>query len=196
MQLLERVREGPNNSSLITLSTKKKTNKLQLKRTLFIIEIIRNRLGSQVGQDSTTYQVTHSVGFQDLSIGRSRFHCNLEAGSLINFAQKIFLIIFNIAFPAFSAGHFLQKYVQLFFLTHLQCCRYRGGSRIFFRRGCTRLLLYFNTNKPLFLQKTSCIRKPQVISGGGGGGGAPRPPPPHPLHPPPRSAPAVIKYCV
>ena len=26
--------------------------------------------------------------------------------------------------------------------------RYRGGSRTFFRRGCTRLLLYFNTNKP------------------------------------------------
>ena len=25
---------------------------------------------------------------------------------------------------------------------------YKGGSRIFFRRGCTRLLLYFNTNKP------------------------------------------------
>ena len=25
----------------------------------------------------------------------------------------------------------------------------RGGSRIFFRRGCTRLLLYFNTNKPV-----------------------------------------------
>ena len=24
----------------------------------------------------------------------------------------------------------------------------RGGSRIFFRRGCTRLSLYFNTNKP------------------------------------------------
>ena len=50
---------------------------------------------------------------------------------------------------------------------------YRGGSRIFFRRGCTRL--YFNTNKPhsffLILQNTSCIRKPQVISGGGGGGG-------------------------
>ena len=34
------------------------------------------------------------------------------------------------------------------------------------------LLLYFNTNKPqsFFLQNTSCIRKPQVISGGGGGG--------------------------
>ena len=43
----------------------------------------------------------------------------------------------------------------------------KGGSRIFFRRGCTRLLLYFNTNKPhFFLQNTSCIRKPQVISGG------------------------------
>ena len=66
------------------------------------------------------------------------------------------------------------------------CFHIRGGSRIFFRRGCTRLLLYFNTNKPLslifFLQNTSCIRKPQVISEGGGGGGA------HPLHPPPRSA--------
>ena len=52
---------------------------------------------------------------------------------------------------------------------------FRGGSRIFFRRGCTRLLLYFNTNKPhsffFFLQNTSCIRKPQVISGGRGGGG-------------------------
>ena len=52
----------------------------------------------------------------------------------------------------------------------------------FFRRGCTRLLLYFNTNKPhnfFFLQNISCIRKPQIISGGGG----------HPLHPPPRCAP-------
>ena len=61
---------------------------------------------------------------------------------------------------------------------------HRGGSRIFFRRGCTRLFLYFNTNKPhsFFLQNTSCIKKPQVISGGGGEGA-------HPLHPSPRSAP-------
>ena len=47
-----------------------------------------------------------------------------------------------------------------------------GGSRIFFRRGCTRPLLYFNTNKPhsfFFWQNTSCIRKLQVISGGGRG---------------------------
>ena len=44
----------------------------------------------------------------------------------------------------------------------------RGGSRIFFRRGCSRRLHYFNANKPhFFLQNTSCIRKPQVISGGG-----------------------------
>ena len=43
----------------------------------------------------------------------------------------------------------------------------------FLSRGCTRLLLYFNTNKPqsffIFLQNTSCIRKPQVISGEGWG---------------------------
>ena len=66
------------------------------------------------------------------------------------------------------------------------CCPFSGGSRIFFRRGCTRVLLYFNTNEPhsfFFLQNTSCIRKPQVISGRGTGA--------HPLHPPPRSAPAV-----
>ena len=47
----------------------------------------------------------------------------------------------------------------------------QGRIQDLFRRGCTRLLLYFNTNKPhsfFFLQNTSCIRKPQVISGRGG----------------------------
>ena len=42
----------------------------------------------------------------------------------------------------------------------------------FLMRGCTLFLFYFNTNKPhsfLFLQNTSCIRKPQVISSGGWG---------------------------
>ena len=39
-----------------------------------------------------------------------------------------------------------------------------------------------------FLQNTSCIRKPQVISEGMGGGGA------HPLHPPTRSAPGLYVY--
>ena len=47
----------------------------------------------------------------------------------------------------------------------------QGRIQDFFRRGCTRLFLYFNTNKPhsffLFLQNTSCIRKPRVISGRG-----------------------------
>ena len=65
----------------------------------------------------------------------------------------------------------------------------QGRIQDFFRRGCTRILLYFNTNKPqpqffwLLLQNTSCIRKPQVIFGGGGGV--------HPLHPPPRSVPDI-----
>ena len=57
---------------------------------------------------------------------------------------------------------------RLFFLFF---CSRKGGPGadpgFFFRRGCTRLLLYFNTNKPhsfFFWQNTSCIRKPQVIS--------------------------------
>ena len=59
----------------------------------------------------------------------------------------------------------------------------------FFRRGCTCLLPYLNTNKPhsFFVQNTSCIRKPQVISGGREGGV-------HPLHPPPRSAPEQFHF--
>ena len=62
---------------------------------------------------------------------------------------------------------------------------FRGGSRIFFRRGCTRLLLYFNTNKP-----HSFCRIPVVLENrrssrgwGGGGGGPPAPPPPPPRTP-------------
>ena len=63
----------------------------------------------------------------------------------------------------------------------------------FFRRGCTRLLVYFNTNKPhsfVFLQNTSCIRKPQVISGAGGGCA---PPAPSPLDPSMTTVIKVIK---
>ena len=48
----------------------------------------------------------------------------------------------------------------------------QGRIQDFFEKGCTCLLLYFNTNKPhsfFFLQNTSCIRKLQAISGGGGG---------------------------
>ena len=54
---------------------------------------------------------------------------------------------------------------------------YRGGSRIFLGGGAL-----VSTSTPinhivffLILQNTSCIRKPQVISGGGGGCATPAP---------------------
>ena len=56
----------------------------------------------------------------------------------------------------------------------------RGGSRIFVRRGCTRLLLYFNTSKP----HSFFFAEYQLYQSGGGGA--------HPLHPPPRSAPGLL----
>ena len=56
----------------------------------------------------------------------------------------------------------------------------RGGSRIFFRRGCTRLLLYFNTNKPHIF--SFFCRIPVILenrrSSQGGGGCAPSTPSP------------------
>ena len=66
------------------------------------------------------------------------------------------------------------------------CCvlRNREGSGIFFREGCTRLLLYFNTNKPhRFFGRIRVVLENRRSSQGGGGAA-------HPLHPPPRSAPA------
>ena len=63
----------------------------------------------------------------------------------------------------------------------------RGGSRIFFWRGCTTTSIPIN-HILFLLQNTSCIRKPQVIleaGVGGGVGGA------HPLHPPLRPAPGL-----
>ena len=47
----------------------------------------------------------------------------------------------------------------------------RGGSRIFFRRGCTRLLLYFNTNKPhfFFFCRIPVVLEKRRSSQGGGG---------------------------
>ena len=60
----------------------------------------------------------------------------------------------------------------------------RGGSRIFFRRGCTRLLLYFNTNKPhSFFCRIPVVLENRRSSKRGGGA--------HPLHSPPRSAPGT-----
>ena len=61
-----------------------------------------------------------------------------------------------------------------------------GGSRISFRRGCTRLLLYFNTNKPhsFFFAEYQLYKKTagHLMRGGAA----------HPLHPPPRSAPGYF----
>ena len=65
-----------------------------------------------------------------------------------------------------------------------QALHNRGGSRIFFRRGCTRLLLYFNTNKP---HSFFFCRIPVVLENRRSSQGAA-----HPLHPPPRSAPDKI----
>ena len=60
-----------------------------------------------------------------------------------------------------------------------------GADLGFFLRGGA--LVSCSTSTPInhifFLQNTSCIRKPQVISGGEGGC--------RPLHPPPRSVPEV-----
>ena len=58
---------------------------------------------------------------------------------------------------------------------------FRSGSRIFFRRGCTRLLLCFTTNKPhsfFFFCRIPVVLENHRSSPGGGGGGAPGPPPP------------------
>ena len=70
----------------------------------------------------------------------------------------------------------------------------QGRIQDFFRRGCTRLLLYFNTNKQKHCFNFFFCRIPAVlenrrscISRGGGGG----PPPAHPLHPTPRSTPGL-----
>ena len=61
----------------------------------------------------------------------------------------------------------------------------RGGSRIFFRRGCTRVLLYFNTNKPhsFFFGRIPVVSENRRSCRGGDA---------HPLHPPPRSAPEIL----
>ena len=55
----------------------------------------------------------------------------------------------------------------------------RGGSRIFFRRGCTRLLFYLNTNKPhIFLSFFAEYQLYQKTAGHLGGGCAPPAPSP------------------
>ena len=67
----------------------------------------------------------------------------------------------------------LEKHSKIF---------YRGGSRIFFRRRCTRLLLYFNSNKPhsFFFCRIPVVSENRRSSQGGGG----RTPRTLPLDPP------------
>ena len=80
-----------------------------------------------------------------------------------------------------SASQILESFWNIW----SQVSQRRGGSRIFFRRGCTRLLLYFKTNKPhsFFFCRIPVVLENCRSSRGGGGA--------HPLHPPPRSAPAT-----
>ena len=66
-----------------------------------------------------------------------------------------------------------------------QALHKRGGSRILFRMGCTRLLLYLNANKPhsfCFFCRIPVVLENRRSSQGGA----------HPLHLPPRSAPDKI----
>ena len=79
--------------------------------------------------------------------------------------DDVFLLLINPPSKNKPVQKLTAKYV-------FDCYEKRQGRiQDFFRRGCTRLLFYFNTNKPhsFFLQNTICIRKPQVISEGGGG---------------------------
>ena len=57
--------------------------------------------------------------------------------------------------------------------------KHRGGFRIFFRRGCTRLMLYFNTNKPhsFFFCRIPVVLENRRSSQRGGGGGCAPPAP-------------------
>ena len=95
-----------------------------------------------------------------------RFHVNVCSCIIILYSifTKDFVYIINWENLFISR----YKYQFLILIYNHKRITFRGGSRIFFRRGCTCLLLYFNTNKPhiFFWQNTSCIRKPQVISGG------------------------------
>ena len=66
---------------------------------------------------------------------------------------------------------------------------FQGRIQDFLRSECTRLLLYFNTNKPhsffFFFCRIPVLLENRRSSRRGGGGA-------HPLHPPPRSAPAFF----
>ena len=104
------------------------------------------------------------------------------ASSISQSANDFFFFIFNFFFlkkKKLGEGTSIRrsKVTLLFSLTFsvdffmLSPNNNRGGSRIFFRRGCTRLLLYFNTNKPLiyiFFCRIPVVLENRRSSQGGG----------------------------
>ena len=101
------------------------------------------------------------------------------------------VILANSKSVKIAENTFLKAKRQQFTLGKVVHCLFninlytRGGSRIFFRRGCTRLLLCFNTNKPhSFFGRIPVVLENRRSSQGGGDA--------HPLHPPPRSVPVYI----
>ena len=151
-------------------------------------------------QDLLTYNlIKHRDGHKEQNIGQPETRI-MKAPENYKQLSRCSTDSFYQSFSSLFANHLKLHSRRYMFLRNRRSFEYRhcrclariaialnrrGGSRIFFRRGCTRLLLYFNTNKPhsfFFSQNNSCIRKPQVISGEGA----------HPLHPPPRSAPESL----
>ena len=113
---------------------------------------------------------------------------------IFNSIQLIFFYIHTYIFLFNSNKHVLflvcSLRVQSLCSTFQNYCCFAisGADPGFFLGGGT--LVSCPTSTPInhiyifFWQNTSCIRKPQVISGGGGGA--------HPLHPSPRSAPEYV----
>ena len=83
---------------------------------------------------SKPHSITHLHGFLVVSIVANDISILTVYGNLTKWA------IFHFEFT--SCGMKDRRLTST--------CDLRGGSRIFFRRGYTRLLLYFNTNKPQF----------------------------------------------
>ena len=108
--------------------------------------ITNQEIDFQAPKKSTRWEKHHSIIF-------SSRYSSLCCWKIKNFESAIF-----------------HQLGMCFVIIHLSNQKlHKGGSRIFFRMGCTCLLLYFNTNKPhsfFFWQNTSGIRKPQAISGG------------------------------
>ena len=119
-----------------------------------------------------------------LSVTLSPF--SMFSWNMINFAESCCFFLYPIACGRVILIKSQNSRAHPRF-RHKQQARSRGGgSRIFFRRGCTRLLFNFNTNKPhSFFGRIPVVLENRRSSQGGGV---------HPLHPPPRSAYDLISY--